>query len=331
MNPTFRQALVLLALAAGISPAAALASKDSAVKRYSAQELTVGGGSPDAACLVMAVSLTFDADHIYIADAQDCAVKVFTKKGRFKAAVGRKGQGPGEFWFPSGVSVVGGRLFVADKLNHRIQILDTSGRYLRSFGLPFAPDRVFVLSAGRVLVSRNASGRPGPEKLIHLFDESGAPLGEELEARRSGDSVFDAFLNMFVVNTGPEGDFFVIFKSQERSILHYGRAGQLVEKIPVDARYASKALSLPGKRARKMVEALCWDCARDRGRFHLLAPEYTDEKDLGPGDKVHVLGGDGRLEARIDLPFRVSKLAVDGDRIYAVDAAGDLRILRIIR
>jgi hypothetical protein len=331
MNPIWKQALVLLALAAGIPPSAAVAPQDSSVRRYVAEDLALGGEKTDEACLAMAVSLTFDADHIYVVDAQDCAIKVFSKKGRFQAAIGQKGRGPGEFSFPSGVSVVGGRLFVADKLNHRIQVLDASGCYLRSFGLPFAPDRVFVLSADRILVTNNASGRSGSEKLLHVFDENGALLREELAAYFSGDPVFDAFRNMFVVNPGPQGDFFVIFKSQNRSILHYGRVGNLLERIPVDGRYGVKPISLPVKGLRKIIEAFCWESAYDRGRFYLLAPEYTDEKDLGPGDKLYVFNGSGRLEARVDLPDRVSRLAVDGDRIYAVDTASELRIFRITR
>jgi hypothetical protein len=328
MNSVWKQALVLLALASGIPPSAA-AGADSPVRRFVAEDLTPAGERAEAACLAMAACLAFDADQIYVADAQDCAIKIFSKKGRFRAAIGRKGAGPGQFSFPSGVSVLGGRLYVADKFNHRIQILDASGRYLRSFGVPFPPDKVFVLAADRVLVTRNGSGRAGAEKLLHLFNGRGDLLREEMPAYVSGDPVFDAFRNMFLVNPGPHGDFFVVFRSHERSILHYGRDGGPLERIPVDGRYGLKSLHLPIKGPEKKVEAFCWDSAHDRGRFYLLAPEYTDGKDLGPGDKVFVFDGAGQLEARIDLPLRVTRLAVDGDRIYAVDRASELRIFRI--
>jgi hypothetical protein len=147
----------------------------------------------------------------------------------------------------------------------------------------------------------------------------------------SGDPVFDAFRNMFLVNPGAQGDFFVIFKSQERSILHYGRDASLVARIPVDRRYGLKALTLPVAGPRKTLEAFCWESAFDGGRFYVLAPEYTETNDLGPGDKVFVFDGTGRLEARVDLPARVTRLAVDGGRIFAVDRAGELKVLRIAR
>lgn len=329
MNLIWKQALILLALASGIPPSAVAAPGDSPIRRYVAEAVATESGQSDEACLTMAVSLTFDADRIYIADAQDCAVKIFTKKGRFEAAIGRKGGGPGEFSFPSGVAVFGGRIFVADKFNRRVQVLEISGRYLRSFGVPFAPDKVFVLGADRILVTNNGTGRSGAEKLLHLFNGKGDLLREEMPAHFSGDAVFDAFRNMFLVNPGSDGDFFVVYRSRERSILHYSRDAALLERIPVDERYARKSLSLPAKGGPKEVEAFCWDSAYDRGRLYLLAPAYTGEGDLGPGDQIFVFDGAGRLEARIDLPARVSRLAVDAGRIYAIDRASELRIFRI--
>jgi hypothetical protein len=332
LKPVWKRTLFLLALAVGFprSPGAA-AVGDPSVRRYIAEDVTSAVEKPDEGCLALAVSLAFDADHIYVADAEDCAVKIFLKNGRFKSEVGRKGRGPGEFSFPSGVSVLGGRLFVADKLNHRIQVLDPSGRYLRSFGVPFAPDRTLVLTADRILVTHIPSGRSGPEKLLHVFDGRGNLLWEGLPARFSGDPVFDAFRNMILVCAGPRGDFFVVFRCQERSILHYGPGGDLLARIPADGRYVFKTLSIPIRGARKTIDGFCWDCSFDRDRFYLLAPAYTEERDLGPGDQVFVLDATGRLEAQVSLPSQVGRMAVDGDRIYAVDRAGELRVFRIVR
>jgi hypothetical protein len=332
LGPEWKRRLVLLALAAGFPrPLASTAVRDSTVRRCLAEDVTAAGESSDEACLSLPVSLTFDAGHIYVADAEDCAVKVFSKTGRFEAAFGRKGRGPGEFSFPSGVSVLGGRIFVADKFNHRIQILDASGRAVRSFGVPFTPDRVFILAADRILVTHIPTGRSGPEKLLHVFSGRGDLLSEDLPAQSSGDAVFDAFRNMILVCPGPRGDFFVVFRCQERSILHYGRAGNLLERIPVDDRYVFRALALPHRGPRKNIDGFCWDCSVDRDRFYLLAPGYTEEKDLGPGDRVFVLDAAGRLEAEVRLPVRAVRMAVDGDKMYAIDCGGELRVLRIVR
>jgi len=332
MKPLWERTVVFLALAAGLpAPPSHASFQDSFIRHYVVEDVTAAGEKPDEACLALAVSLAFDADRVYVADAEDCAVKIFTKGGRFAASSGRKGQGPGELSFPSGVSVLGGRLFVADKFNRRIQVLDAAGRYQGAFAVPFAPDRIIVLSADRILVTHNPTGRFGSEKMLHVFDRAGNLLREAMPSQATGDAVYDAFLNMILAAAGPRGDFFVVRRCQERTILRYGLNGDLLETVAVDARHAFKPLTLPVPGPRKTINGFCWDFSVDRGRFYLLAPAYTGEKDLGPGDQISVLDASGRLEALIDLPVRVGKLAVDGDRIYAVDRDGDLRIFRIVR
>lgn len=62
-------------------------------------------------------------------------VDVFSLKGEHLRTFGKRGAGPGEFNFPTGVTVApDGRLFVADMLNFRVQILDQEGTQLGSFG-----------------------------------------------------------------------------------------------------------------------------------------------------------------------------------------------------
>jgi hypothetical protein len=332
MKPLWERMVVVLALAAGLPyPPAHVFAQDSTIRRYAVEDVTPAGEKPDEACLALAVSLAFDADRVYVADAEDCAVKIFSKSGRFAATAGRKGQGPGELSFPSGVSVLGGRIFVADKFNRRIQVLDAAGRYLSGFAVPFSPDRILVLAADRILITHNPTGRQGSEKRLHVFDRAGRLLQEALPSQPSGDAVYDAFLNMILAAAGPRGEFFVVRRCQERTILRYGGNGELLETIPVDERYVFKPLTLPVQGPRKTIDGFCWDFSFDRDRFYLLAPAYTEEKDLGPGDQISVLDAGGRLEARIDLPVRVGKVAVDGDRIYAVDREGDLRVFRIVR
>jgi len=48
---------------------------------------------------------------------------------------GRQGQGPGEFQDPRGVAVdAAGNIYVADTGNHRVQVFDANGKYLRGWG-----------------------------------------------------------------------------------------------------------------------------------------------------------------------------------------------------
>jgi DNA-binding beta-propeller fold protein YncE len=52
------------------------------------------------------------------------AVRVYDLAGKPVATWGRKGAGPGEFFFPTFVAVRDGKLYVADTLNARVQVLD---------------------------------------------------------------------------------------------------------------------------------------------------------------------------------------------------------------
>jgi sugar lactone lactonase YvrE len=59
---------------------------------------------------------------------------VFDRNGKFLRTIGRTGTGPGEFRTPHALAWDSrGRLIVADRHNHRIQILDKSGKYIGEF------------------------------------------------------------------------------------------------------------------------------------------------------------------------------------------------------
>lgn len=75
------------------------------------------------------------AEKLFIADAQRHQIIVCDLKGRFISKFGRRGINPGEFNFPTHLSVDGrGQVYVTDSLNCRIQIFDANGQFLRTFG-----------------------------------------------------------------------------------------------------------------------------------------------------------------------------------------------------
>ena len=301
------------------------------VGKWKVVEVAVPANDSDEACLGRPIALALDADHLYIVDAQDGAVKIFSKDGEFLRAVGRKGRGPGELSFPSGVSVIGGRLYVADKFNYRVQAFDRAGKPRGGFSVPFAPDKAWALTGETLLVTSNPTGRPAAEKMLHIYDVGGRLRWEGLEARASSDPVFDAFRNMILVCPGEGGEFFVVFRSGERSILHFAGSGVLVGKIPVDERHAFQPINLPFQGPNKRLLGFCWAAAWDRGFFYISAPAPVEGKDLGPGRLLSVVDREGRLTASIELPCPVHRFVVEGGRIYAVDDDGGLRIFEVVR
>ena len=310
---------------------AAQKARGPGVGQSKAVEVLVAASTADEACLGRPVALALDGEFLYVCDAQDCMVKIFSKDGGFLRSVGRKGRGPGELSFPSGVSVLGDRMFVADKSNFRIQVFDREGRARGGFPLPIAPDKVLALAAETLLITSNPTGRTASEKLLHICDGGGRLRWEGLEASVSSDRVFDAFRNMILVCAGGNEDFFVVFRSGERKVLHFANSGVLLGKIPVDERHAFLPLDLPFAGPKKRLLGFCWAAAWDRGFLYMSAPEPVDSRDLGPGRRLSVIDREGRLAGSVELPCPVHRFVVEGRRVYAVDEDGGLRIFEVVR
>lgn len=120
---------------------------------------------------------------IYIVDAGSCRVLVFDFRGEFLRAVGRKGQGPGEFMRPTGMCLIrDGGIAVADFDNNRIQIFDAAGKFGRSVTVTEARVADLVFTDGRfyTIPSFGASGyaitmgsQDKSQPLVNVLDEQG--------------------------------------------------------------------------------------------------------------------------------------------------------------
>lgn len=82
---------------------------------------------------------------VYVSDGyRNTRVIEFDSSGQFVREWGQPGSGPGQFNVPHGIAVdTGGRVFVADRGNARIQVFDSTGRFLAawqgdSLGRPWA-------------------------------------------------------------------------------------------------------------------------------------------------------------------------------------------------
>lgn len=97
-----------------------------------AEELSIEGGEEleEAALYQPSGVLVDEKDFIYVSDYQDAMIKVFDPQGRFVRAIGRKGQGPGEFQGISSMEFLpDGRLLVFDIRSRRTSLFDRTGRY----------------------------------------------------------------------------------------------------------------------------------------------------------------------------------------------------------
>ena len=72
------------------------------------------------------VGLAFDAatQRLYVVDTYGHDIKVFDADGRLLRTLGRRGEKPGEFNYPTYLTLVKGELYVTDTMNARVQVLD---------------------------------------------------------------------------------------------------------------------------------------------------------------------------------------------------------------
>jgi sugar lactone lactonase YvrE len=99
---------------------------------------------------------------IFVADGHggdtNARIVKFTKEGKFIKAWGKKGTGPGEFDTPHMLAMdSAGRLFVADRVNNRIQIFDQDGRFLTEWKQFGRPSGVYINKNDIIYVSDSQS------------------------------------------------------------------------------------------------------------------------------------------------------------------------------
>jgi len=131
----------------------------------------------------------------------------FTKDGKFVAAWGKKGTGPGEF---QGIHALAldsqGRIFVGDRANRRIQILDQNGNHLDTWTQFGSPSGIYIDGNDKIYVADSDSG--------YDPDSSGRPRNPAVkrgiyigDARTGEVSAFipDPKPTLEIVTSGAEG------------------------------------------------------------------------------------------------------------------------------
>ena len=81
--------------------------------------------------------ITWDSAHdlLFVTDTGSQSIKVFDRQGMLVAEIGARGNGPGEFNFPTYLWIDSrDELFVTDSLNFRIQRFSGAGEFLHQFG-----------------------------------------------------------------------------------------------------------------------------------------------------------------------------------------------------
>jgi DNA-binding beta-propeller fold protein YncE len=143
---------------------------------------------------------------VFVLDGANNQVKIFDPKGVFESAIGRAGEGNGEFRHPVGMDIdEQGHVYVADTGNQRIQIFNDNGKYLRKIDLtPWKarPVEVKALKGiNRIYVSDANNHQVLCFKSDGVFNFSWGDLGDKLgELRFPGMTAVDQNGDIYIVD-----------------------------------------------------------------------------------------------------------------------------------
>jgi DNA-binding beta-propeller fold protein YncE len=103
--------------------------------------------------------------NIYVAEghgADNARIVVFDKTGKYLREFGKKGTAPGEFDQPHALAFDSkGRLFVGDRSNNRIQILDEDGTFIEEWTHYSRPSGIYIDRNDMIFVADSESGSVG--------------------------------------------------------------------------------------------------------------------------------------------------------------------------
>ena len=87
-------------------------------------------------------------DNVYVSDKGNSSLLKFSKEWRLMKVVEREGRQPGEFKTLGMIKIINDKLYVCDRGNNRVQVLNTELEYVNSFGCHGNGDGQFNLPNG---------------------------------------------------------------------------------------------------------------------------------------------------------------------------------------
>jgi hypothetical protein len=195
------------------------------------------GRTPQAAFMKTPTRVCLDRfGNSYVLDSPSSCIFKFNAQGDFVKQLGRGGQGPGEFSFPSLFLVSDNTIIVDDVRNGRLQYLDLEGNYLRSFKTFEGYYSLSISNAGHLIAApRRSPFNNSPlvkilsEDGILLFSFGNHPVG-------LGDSTsFDSV----AIDVNTNGEVFVAFRLLAL-VQRYSASGRLVREYKINHSFMEK-------------------------------------------------------------------------------------------
>jgi len=197
-----------------------------------------------------------DQGRLFVLDSGNHRVQVFGPDGKFLKTIGRKGQGPGEFFMPNFIDIDDqGNLCVGETQSARVQVIGPDGKIVRTLKLTEgAVGEARMLHKGGYVMTAGPGGgvfrlQPGgqPEAvlppLLKILDASGKTVREFGKPAEYSDFLVNRMANQVMAVVGAADDVYAVFPSQNR-IEKYAADGRLLWRAD---RPLSYSMEIKGK------------------------------------------------------------------------------------
>lgn len=112
-------------------------------------------------------------NELFVTDTRANNIKVFDVEGRFLKVIGRKGQGPGDLSWPSGIIFNGKYIIVWELGNYRFSLFNEDGEFIRLLqpNEPVVAWKLKSLASGQVLFETREGYCEAEKTVIHILDK----------------------------------------------------------------------------------------------------------------------------------------------------------------
>jgi hypothetical protein len=324
------------------------------------EELSFGGDEePKEATLYRPRGILVDEnDCIYVSDYQDAMIKVFDRQGKFVRAIGRKGQGPGEFQAMTAMDFLpDGRLLVFDIQSRRTSLFDRTGRFINGHSWRNSHFEILLTDESGYLADENVYGEER-KLFVKKYDFEGnelenwgefTPMGWKTQTKGEMTiSITTPYTPQSIFAGDPARKRLYHCRSDTYTIEAYDGPGRLVRKfsrpyepLPFTRKDAEDYYAGFDRRNNKVISEMAREVelpkvktvaddifVDDRGNLWVVTNELDASKEP-PFRAYDIFSPDGYYTSRLWLNFRPG-VFVRG-KMYRLDSDEETGFIRLKR